>query len=172
LIFAGAPGIKLSSEDIGLLINKVLSDFNLKGAQFFNNRYIWGQKHISSAIWHSWNAFQNNRMISKSLSMEILLYTAGFRQIKKAINLLGVNDATTEIVGVLIDENETQTNAAYVEIHKQMNLNPNINLLMDYSSKRPYVIELLKNEGFSLPDFTTSEIEGAILQRIAILALE
>ena len=43
---------------------------------------------------------------------------------------------------------------------------------MDYSSKQQFIVEMLKNEGFSLSEVTISEIEMAILQRIALLAVE
>ncbi len=172
LIFTGVPKVKLTAEIAVNTVNEIIIEFGLKGAQIFDNRYIWGQKHISSAVWHAWNAFLNNRMISKSLSMEILLYAAGFRQIKKAIELLGVRDSTKVIVGVLIADNESQSIDSYIRIQKQIHLDPNINLLTDYSSKQQYIIEMLTNEGFLLSEATISKIENAILQRIAILALE
>ena len=172
MIFAGAPEVKLSAETAVNTVNEIVSDFSLKGAQIFDNRYIWGQKHIFSAVWHAWNAFMNNRLISKSLSMEILLYAAGFRQIKKAIELLGVRDSTKVIVGVLVADSESQSIDSFKKIQKQIGLNPNINLLMDYSSKQQYILEMLMNEGFLLSEVSISKIENAILQRIAILALE
>ncbi len=172
MIFTGVPEVKLTAEMTVNTVNDIIIDFGLKGAQIFDNRYIWGQNHISSAVWHAWNAFLNDRMISKSLSMEILLYAAGFRQIKKAIELLGVRDSTKVIVGVLVADNDSQSIDSYMKIKKQIHLNPNINLLTDYTSKQQYIVEMLTNEGFLLSEATIPNIEDAILQRIAVLALE
>ncbi|GAH29584.1 unnamed protein product, partial [marine sediment metagenome] len=88
-------------------------------------------------------------------------------KLQKAIELLGVRDSTKVIVGVLVAENESQSIDSYIRIKKKIHLNPDINLLTDYSSKQQYIVEMLTNEGFLLSEATFSKIEDAILQRIA-----
>ncbi len=141
-------------------------------SQLFDNRYIWGYRHLYSAIWHALNAKKNNRMISKTLSIEVLLYAAGQRQIKKAIALLGVKENIDDVVGLLIGEKDNQVINANVQLQKKLHLKPNPHLLEDFSSKNQHVVEILVNEGFPANNFTYSEIEKAILQKIALLALE
>ena len=141
-------------------------------SQLFDNRYIWGYRHLYSAIWHALNAKKNNRMISKTLSIEVLLYAAGQRQIKKAIALLGIKENIDDVAGLLIGKKDNQVINANIQLQKKLHLKPNPNLLEDFSSKNQHIVEILVNEGFPANNFTYSEIEKAILQKIALLALE
>lgn len=111
-------------------------------------------------------------MITKSLSMEFLLYTAAQRQIKKAIKLLGIKETTREVVGVILGERESQLIEAKDVLLEELQLIPSKDVLNDYSNKAQYFIDMLKSEGFSVNEFSHSNIEKAILQRIALLALE
>ena len=111
-------------------------------------------------------------MIAKTLSMEVLLYAAGQRQIKKAIEILGVKETTMDVVGLLLAETDQQLTNASIVLQKELGLKPNLDLLDDYSSKNKYLIEMLVNEGYPAEKFTFSEVEDAILQRIALLTLE
>jgi len=172
LIFVGVPKTKLSPLEIGQILSELILNYNLKAAQILDNRYIWGKKHILSAIWHALKAYQNNRMISKTLSMEILLYTAGFRQIKKAVELLGIRGSTEEVVGIIIGEKQDQIIESCISAQKSFQLDLRLDLLNNLTSKHQYILKLLINEGFYATNFSNSEIENAILQRIAILALE
>lgn len=141
-------------------------------SQLFDNRYIWGYRHLCSAIWHAFNAKKRERMISRTLSIEILLYAAGQRQIKKAIDLLGVKETMQDVVGLLIGETDHQVINANDHLQKELQLKSNLSLLEDFSSKNQYLVEMLVDEGFPAVNYTFSEIEKAILQKIALLALE
>ncbi len=111
-------------------------------------------------------------MISRTLSIEILLYAAGQRQIKKAIDLLGVKETIQDVVGLLIGETDHQVINANDHLQKELQLKSNLSLLEDFSSKNQYLVEMLVDEGFPAVNYTFSEIEKAILQKIALLALE
>lgn len=153
-------------------MNQITTDFSLIASQILDNRYIWGRRHLLSAIWHAYNAKKNDQMISKTLSMEILLYTAGHRQIKKAIQLLGVKNNTKDVLGVLIGSDKSQLIKACVKIQKQLRIQIHPQLLEDFSAKYQYLVQILVQDGFSAEKFTFEEIEKAILQKIAILTLD
>ncbi|MFX0151065.1 MAG: KEOPS complex subunit Cgi121 [Candidatus Hodarchaeota archaeon] len=153
-------------------MKQISSDFGLIAAQLLDNRFVWGRQHLFSAIWHAYNAEKNDRMISKTLSMEILLYTAGQRQIKKAIKLLGVKNNTKDVLGILIGDNETPLIKACFEIQKELNLQLNLKILDDFSAKEQFFIQMLIKDGFSAEEFTFNEIKKAIMQKIALLAIE
>jgi tRNA threonylcarbamoyladenosine modification (KEOPS) complex Cgi121 subunit len=154
------------------ILKQISSDFGLIAAQIINNRFVWGRQHLLSAIWHAHNAEKNNRMISKTLSMEILLYTAGQRQIKKAIKLLGVKESTKDVVGILIGDNEAPLIKACFKIQKKLSIQLNLRILDDFSSKEQFFIQMLIKDGFSAREFTFDEIKKAIMQKIALLAIE
>lgn len=172
LVFTGSLHSPLEPTRIRDILNQITSDFSLIASQIFDNRFIWGRQHLFSAIWHAYNAEKNNQMISKTLSMEILLYTAGQRQIKKAIQLLGVRNNTKDVLGVLIGSDKSQLIEACVEIQRQLRLQLNPKLLEDFSAKYQYLVQMLVKDGFSAEKFTFEEIEKAILQKIALLALD
>ncbi|MFX0014509.1 MAG: KEOPS complex subunit Cgi121 [Promethearchaeota archaeon] len=158
--------------NVGTILNQISTEYSLSAVQLFDNRYIWSYRHLYSAVWHALNAKNSNQMISKSLSMEVLLYVAAQRQIKKAITLLGIRESTKVVVGLLIGENSHQVINGNNHLKAELELIPNINFLNDYSSKRQYFIDMLAKNGFPSANFTFSEIEKAVLQQIALLALE
>ncbi len=172
LVFAGSLESSLDTSNIRDVLNQITAKFGLSALQLFDNRYIWGYQHIFSAVWHARNAEKNNQMISKTLSMEILLYTAGLRQIQKAIQLLGIKNNTTEMVGVLLAINKSQLKEAVEFLEKKLQLRLDFDLLNNFSLKYQYFVEMLLNNGYSAKKFTYEEIEKAILQKIALLALE
>jgi tRNA threonylcarbamoyladenosine modification (KEOPS) complex Cgi121 subunit len=146
--------------------------FNLLACQIVDNQFIWGYRHLFSSIWHALKAEKGDKMISKTLSIEILLYTAGNRQIKKAIELSGVNDRTKEIAGILIGNTKELVIEASSYLQQRIKYSPDLDLLEDFSNKRQNLVDLLVNDGYSAEKFSFSEIEKAVLQRIALLALE
>jgi len=51
---------------------------------------IYGKEHMKSAVKHAIRAFQEKRNTSNSLSLEILLYASGKKQLKEAIEFMGI----------------------------------------------------------------------------------
>ncbi len=60
--------------------------------QFLNDRYIINQDHVFTACYFVQKAFHYNLNISNRKNMELILYLAGIRQIKKAIEAFGINN--------------------------------------------------------------------------------
>ena len=58
--------------------------------QFFNSQLIATWEHLYFAALNALTAFKNQRNLSQSLSVETLLYASGQRQIRKAIDSLGI----------------------------------------------------------------------------------
>jgi tRNA threonylcarbamoyladenosine modification (KEOPS) complex Cgi121 subunit len=58
---------------------------------------IAGKEHLLSSFWHAFRHFNAGRKISSHLSLEVLLYAAGGRQIHQAISSLGIQDSTQAI---------------------------------------------------------------------------
>jgi KEOPS complex subunit Cgi121 len=72
--------------------------------QIFRADRIFGELHLRSAVEHAQRAFEQGRNRSKNLETEILLYCAAERQIKNAIELLGITDETNEMAIVIVGE--------------------------------------------------------------------
>lgn len=96
-------------------INETLKmlDKLVEGASFqlFDASKIAGAAHIYHAAANAESAMKNGLNISKSLSVETLLYSACENQINAAIKLLGVSPETSK-VGVAVFSENTDDDAA------------------------------------------------------------
>ncbi|MFX0125027.1 MAG: KEOPS complex subunit Cgi121 [Candidatus Hodarchaeota archaeon] len=172
MVFTGSFTSRLILSDVGMILKRNRTRNGILASQLFDNRYIWGYRHLYSAAWHALNAKKNNQMISKTLSIEVLLYVAAQRQIRKAIALLGLKETTKNVAGLLLGETSEQLINASDQLQEELHIKSNINLLDDFSSKNELFIEMLCNDGYQANNFTFNEIEKAVLQKIALLALE
>jgi len=74
--------------------------------QFFDAELIAGWEHLYFAILNALKAFENRLNISNSLAVEILLYASAQRQIKKAVELLGIKLTSSRVAVVILAETE------------------------------------------------------------------
>ena len=63
--------------------------------QLFDLDRIAGSRHLFLAAYNAEKSYNSTRRISRSLSMEILLFVSGTRQITEALERVGINQATT-----------------------------------------------------------------------------
>ena len=73
--------------------------------QFFNANLIATHKHLYFAILNTLYAFKNHTNLSKSLSMETLLYASTQHQIQKAIQTIGLKPNIPDMAVTIISEN-------------------------------------------------------------------
>jgi tRNA threonylcarbamoyladenosine modification (KEOPS) complex Cgi121 subunit len=66
--------------------------------QVFDADFIASWQHVFFAVVNALTAFQNGENISKSLSMETMLYASGCNQIKKATELVGIKSSSANLV--------------------------------------------------------------------------
>ena len=112
----GAAGkintIKKFLEVTGRVFNKYKIE-----AQFFDAEMIYGKKHLISAFNHAKRAMEQNTNTSNSLSMELLLYASGERQLKIAIPKMGIKKDKSNIAIVfLTDVNDNIINEILDEL--------------------------------------------------------
>jgi tRNA threonylcarbamoyladenosine modification (KEOPS) complex Cgi121 subunit len=172
LVFGGLIQDQSRSIDIKTTLKELENRFTLVGAQLIDFRLIWGYKHIFSALWHAERAKSTNKMISKSFSMEILLYLAGCRQIKKALEMLGVKDNSEKIIGVLVAKTHNRLPEAFQFLKKTVPFAPNVGIIEQFDLKRKWFVEQLINEDYhDATYFSDAEIEKTQLEKVALLAL-
>jgi len=73
--------------------------------QFFDARRVAGWEHLYFAALNALTSFKNKLNISNSLAVEALLYASAQRQIKKAVELLGIKPETTQMAVLILAEN-------------------------------------------------------------------
>ena len=74
--------------------------------QFFDARIVAGWQHLYFATLDAIKAFENQTNISKNLAVECLLYASAQRQIKAALDLVGIKRNSSAIAVLIIGDNE------------------------------------------------------------------
>lgn len=97
--------------------------------QLFDVRKIATWKHIFIATINAIAAFKQKRNIASQLSLEILLYATAQRQIKDAINLLGVSEQTKEVAILILGETKGKMVAIFEQVANFLNGKEKENLL-------------------------------------------
>lgn len=72
--------------------------------QFFDAELVATWQHLHFAVLNALLAFKNERNISKSVAMEAMLYASAQRQIRRAIDLMGVKCDSANVAVVIIGE--------------------------------------------------------------------
>ncbi|MFW9792878.1 MAG: KEOPS complex subunit Cgi121 [Candidatus Thorarchaeota archaeon] len=88
--------------------------------QLMNGLLIADDIHLLSAVQNAVNAQNGEYMLSRSLDVEIIVYASAQRQIGKALEALGVNDALKNIAVVVVGINRKQVEKALEEITKNV----------------------------------------------------
>jgi len=72
--------------------------------QIFRADRVFGALHLTVATEHAQRSFEHGRNRSEHLGTEILLYCAAERQIKNAIDRLGVSSETEKMVLMIVGD--------------------------------------------------------------------
>ena len=72
--------------------------------QAFDADMIFGKNHLISSVNHAVRSIDRKTNTTNSLEMEILLYSAGERQLKLAIPKMGVKDGETRAAFVFVGD--------------------------------------------------------------------
>ena len=93
-------------ENVEEFIQNIRKETGNVTVQFFDARFVAGYEHLYFAVLNALTAFKNGLSISKNLAIEILLYAAAERQIRNAVQLLGVREDTAKVAVVVLAENK------------------------------------------------------------------
>ena len=98
-------GAKGQIKNVDLLIEQVVSFAQEKNIviQALNADMIYGVNHLISSVDHAKRAMRHNSNTTNSLSMEILLYASGERQLKLAIPKMGIKQGKSNVAFVFAD---------------------------------------------------------------------
>lgn len=103
-------------DDVEDFIQRVRRETRNATVQFFDAKFVAGHEHLYFAVLNALTAFRNNLNISKSLAVEILLYAAAERQIRNAVELLGIREETENVAVVVLAESEDEVVKALEKI--------------------------------------------------------
>jgi len=77
-----------------------IGDEHGAAVQAFDADYVAGEDHLASAVAHANRAFERGENVASERAVEILLYAAGRRQIRRAL-AMGVDEGDSEVVVVV-----------------------------------------------------------------------
>ena len=95
-------------ENVEEFIQNIRKETGNVTVQFFDAKFVAGYEHLYFAVLNALTAFKNNLNISRNLAVEILLYAAAERQIRNAVELLGIKEGTGNIAVVILAENKEE----------------------------------------------------------------
>jgi len=95
-------------ENVEEFIQNIRKETGNVTVQFFDAKFVAGYEHLYFAVLNALTAFKNGLSISKNLAIEILLYAAAERQIRNAVQLLGVREDTAKVAVVVLAESEDE----------------------------------------------------------------
>lgn len=105
-------------------INRFLEDIGRKvkeaHVQFFDAKRIAGQQHLYFAALNALRAFEKKSNISNSLVVESLLYASAQRQIKKAVDMLGIKSDSSQMAVLVMAENEQRGDVALETVSRMV----------------------------------------------------
>jgi tRNA threonylcarbamoyladenosine modification (KEOPS) complex Cgi121 subunit len=99
---AGFKNVKISDYDS--FFKKIREEKWNTSVQFFNSKLIAGPDHLFFAALNALNNFKNKINISNNIAIEILLFSSAQRQIRKAIDMIGINQKSSQIAILVINE--------------------------------------------------------------------
>lgn len=83
-------------------VNSILKLIS-SNVQFLNADLIAGYEHVLTSLKFAIRSWKKNRNIAKSLAMEVVLYASATRQIKDAIDKMGINPNSKGCIALIID---------------------------------------------------------------------
>lgn len=99
--------------DLERVLDAVKSKIGLNvELQFFNAKLVATWQHLYFASLNALTAFKNKDNISKSLAVETMLYASAQRQIRKAMELIGIKKGVSEIAVLVIGGDAERVDSA------------------------------------------------------------
>jgi tRNA threonylcarbamoyladenosine modification (KEOPS) complex Cgi121 subunit len=142
--------------------------------QFFDAKYVATWQHLYFAVLNALTAFKNKGNISKGLAMETMLYASTQRQIRKAMELLGIKSETSEIALLIIGENSETVKSALSMISASINVQHDDTVLELSEEKRAIVqrtfgISDLELKTVMRKDGLEEALTDLVIERMALL---
>jgi KEOPS complex subunit Cgi121 len=145
--------------------------------QFFDARHVATWQHLYFAVLNALTAFKNKENISKRLAMETMLYASAQRQIRKAMELLGIKLRSSNIAMLIIGEKPEIVKSALSMVSKHLHAQLD-DTVLELSGEKATIIR--KAFGISDVELKTvikkDDLEKAltdlVLERMALLATQ
>ena len=103
IAIAGFKNVKI--KDVNVFLEHARKEIKEAHVQFFDAKLIAGHQHLYFSALNALKAFERKLNISSNLAVEALLYASAQRQIRKAVDMLGIKEDSSQVAVLIIAEN-------------------------------------------------------------------
>jgi len=145
--------------------------------QFFDAKSVATWQHMYFAVLNALTAFKNKGNISQSLAMETMLYASAQRQIRRAMELVGIKHDSSNIAVLLIGEEPEPVELALSMISKHIKAMRD-DMVLDLSEKKTKIIQKafgisdLEIETIAKKNGPEKALTDLVIERMALLATQ
>lgn len=144
-------------------------------AQFFDAELVAGWEHLYHAVFNALLSLKQERAISRSLGMEVLLYASAQHQIKRATEIIGIKSKSPKIALIIISNEASAAKRALTVISEQVNAQTDETVLEMQTDKAAIIrktFEITDNELEAIqaekqPDEALTDL---VIERVALLS--
>jgi tRNA threonylcarbamoyladenosine modification (KEOPS) complex Cgi121 subunit len=129
-------GFASKPDDFDLTLRELQEKYPHLSAQFVDLDKVPGSRYLFLATLNALKSFNSRQPISRSLSMEILLFVSANRQIHEAIRLVGIASDTRRAAGVLVGKTQKEVSAAAELLCQTLGQKSNDGLIDHWSAER------------------------------------
>ena len=145
--------------------------------QFFNAELVATWQHLYFVVLNALTAFRNKTNVSKSVAVEVILYASAQRQIRKAIELLGVKRDSDTVAVVIIAMSSHAVKAALSKVSKRIGSEPDETVLALSNAKirsisRAFSISEREVETIVKAGNVEQALVDLVVERVALLATQ
>jgi len=138
--------------------------------QFFDADLIATKDHLYFALLSSLQAFKNGVNISKSIAMEMMLYASAQRQIKKAIQKIGIKPETNDLAVVVVGEKREEVISEIEEISCKLRTKLDDAVLAMSEYKRKRIVEAFNITNLELETISKADdFINLVVEQVALL---
>jgi tRNA threonylcarbamoyladenosine modification (KEOPS) complex Cgi121 subunit len=137
--------------------------------QFFDAQLVATWQHLYFAVLNALLAFRNERNISKSVAMETVLYASAQRQIRKALQCIGVKCASANVAVAIIGENSNSVGRVLAAVAERLGAEPD-DAVLELSKEKAHCIQ----EAFGITEKELEAVmdEGGVNEALVKLVIE
>jgi len=145
--------------------------------QLFDAKSVATWQHLYFALLNALTAFKNSENISKSLAMETMIYASAQRQIRKATELIGIGNGTSEIALLIVGDNSETLKSALSMTSENINMKNDDDVLELSEEKQKIVrgkfrISDLELKTIMKKDDLSEALINLVIERMALLTTQ
>ena len=143
--------------------------------QFFDAELVATWQHLYFAVLNALLAFKNKRNISKSVAMETMLYASAQRQIRKALDFMGVKCAVADVAVVIVGESAEAVEELVAAVSKRVGKERDDAVLEISQEKAGRIREAFGITGVELEavlEKNDDALADLVVERVALLSTQ